>query len=179
MALDSLAIWPVFSGILFIFRSLGIAYNEVVVTLLNSPNSYRSLKKFALFLTTISTTLLLLITATPLSSFWYLKVSALPVSLLTLANTTLWLSLLIPGANALQSWYQGILLNSGETRGIPEAVFLFLFVTIVIYSIGIVQGKYPGIYVGTLGFSIGMACQAAWLRFKSRSAANEFKNSFH
>ena len=35
-ALDSLAIWPILSGLLFIFRSVGIAYNEVVLTLIES-----------------------------------------------------------------------------------------------------------------------------------------------
>ena len=174
MALDSLAIWPVLSGILFLFRSIGVAYNEVVVTLLKNASSYRSLRKFGLILTFISSGLLLFITATPLASLWYLKVLALPSSLLDLATTALWFSLLIPGANALQSWYQGILLQSGKTRGIPEAVAAFLLVTIVIYSIGITQGRYPGIYIGTFGFSMGMIVQAAWLKYKSKSAVAEF-----
>jgi len=175
-ALDSLAIWPVLSGLIFIFRAPGVAYNEVVVTLLNNPDSYRKLKKFAVLITSITSFLLLLITMTPLSSIWYLKISALPDTLITLANTALWFSLLIPGANALQSWYQGILLQSGKTRGIPEAVGIFLLVTIVVYVIGINQGKYPGIYVGALGFSIGMTFQAAWLKFKSKPASDHYSN---
>jgi len=170
MALDSLAIWPVLSGLLFIFRAPGIAYNEVVVTLLNNPNSYRKLRKFAIILTSVTSIFLFIITITPLSSIWYIKISALPDTLITLANTTLWFSLLIPGATALQSWYQGILLQSGNTKGIPEAVGIFLLVTIATYIIGILQGKYPGIYVGVLGFSLGMVCQAAWLKYKSKSA---------
>jgi hypothetical protein len=173
-ALDSLAIWPVLSGLLFIFRSPGVAYNEVVVSLLKNPNSYRKLKKFAVIITSVSSILLLLITLTPLSSFYYSKVSALPTALITLGNAALWFSLLIPGANTLQSWYQGILLQSGKTKGIPEAVGIFLLVTIVIYIIGILHGKFPGIFIGALGFSLGMACQAAWLKFKSKSAALEF-----
>ena len=174
MTLDSLAIWPVLSGLLFIFRSPGVAYNEVVVTLLDNPNSYRKLKMFAMIITSVTSILLLLITLTPLSSFYYSKVSALPAALITLGNTALWFSLFIPGANALQSWYQGILLQSGKTRGIPEAVGIFLLVTIVTYIIGILHGKYPGIYIGALGFSLGMVCQTAWLKFKSKTAALKY-----
>lgn len=136
-ALDSLAIWPILSGVLFIFRAPGIAYNEVVVTLLRDPDSYRMLRKFAVIITSVTSLLLIVITITPLSTFWYLYISALPEPLITLGNTALWFSLLIPGANALQSWYQGILLQSGKTRGIPQAVGVFLFITVLIYGIGI------------------------------------------
>ena len=177
MALDSLAIWPVLFGLLFIFRAPGVAYNEVVVTLLDDPVSYRMLKKFTFFLTSVTTILLFIITITPLSSIWFTKISALPVTLINLGNTALWFSLLIPGANALQSWYQGLLLQSGKTKGIPEAVGIFLVVTIATYIIGIFQGRYPGIFIGALGFSLGMTCQAAWLKFKSRSASLSYTSS--
>lgn len=171
-ALDSLAIWPVLSGLLFIFRSVGIAYNEVVVLLIEKPNSYSILRKYALILVSLTTGFLLLITATPLSTFWFKHITALPASLIPLANTALWFSLLIPGANAFQSWYQGIILHSGKTRGIPEAVFIFLAVTIITYIFGIYLINLPGLYIGALGFSLGMVSQAAWLRFRSRRALN-------
>ena len=172
-ALDSLAIWPVLSGLLFIFRSAGIAYNEVVVTLIDKPNSYSSLRKYAFILVSITSGLLLLFTATPLSTIWFKYITALPASLIPLAKTALWLSLLIPGANAFQSWYQGIILHSGKTRGIPEAVALFLAVTIIAYIIGIYLINIPGLYIGVIGFSLGMVSQAAWLKFRSRRALYE------
>ena len=168
--LDSLAVWPVLSGLLFIFRSSGVAYNEVVVTLINKPNSFTNLKKYALILASSTTGLLLLITATPLSTVWFKYISALPASIIPLANTALWFSLLIPGANAFQSWYQGLILNSGKTRGIPEAVAIFLAVTIATYTIGIYWIDLPGIYIGTLGFSLGMISQTIWLRIRSQKA---------
>ena len=176
LPLDSLAIWPVLSGLLFIFRAPGVAFNEVVVTLLDNPIAYRKLRKFAAIITAVTSVLLLIITVTPLSTLWYLKVTALPVTLITLGNTALWFSLLIPGANALQSWYQGILLHSGKTKGISEAVSIFLLVTIGIYALGIIQSKHPGIYIGILGFSLGMVFQAAWLKYKSKSASLEYIN---
>ncbi|MCJ7717103.1 MAG: hypothetical protein MUO54_11380 [Anaerolineales bacterium] len=169
-ALDSLAIWPVLSGLLFIFRSVGVAYNEVVVTLINKPNSYDNLRKYALILASSTTGLLMLITFTPLSTVWFKYISALPDSLISLANTALWFSLLIPGANAFQSWYQGLILHSGKTRGIPEAVAIFLAVTIATYIIGIYWINLPGIYIGAMGFSLGMFCQTLWLKFRSQKA---------
>lgn len=175
LALDSLAIWPVLSGLLFLLRSPGIAYNEVVVSLLDKPRAYPSLRKFGLILTFASSALLLIVASTPASRIWFVHITALPDSLFSLARIALWLSLLVPGANTLQSWFQGILLHSGRTRGIPEAVGVFLITTIMLYAAGVLTGWAPGIYVGTLGFSIGMALQALWLKRKSRLAIQDLQ----
>lgn len=170
LPLDSLAVWPVLSGLLFLFRSPGVAYNEVVVSLLEKPGAFPSLRKFAQILTAATTAFLLIVVATPAARFWLIGITALPASLYPLARSALWLSLLVPGANTLQSWFQGILLHSGDTRGIPQAVGVFLASTIILYIVGIITAKTPGIYIGTLGFSVGMSLQAIWLKRKSRSA---------
>jgi len=171
-ALDSLAIWPVLSGLLFLFRAPGVAYNEVVVSLLEKPGAFASLRKFALLLAFGTTAFLLVITASPAARFWFIDITSLPESLYPLARNALWFSLLIPGANTLQSWYQGILLHAGKTRGIPEAVGIFLASTIILYIAGIYTEIAPGIYIGTLGFSLGMALQALWLKRKSALAVS-------
>ena len=171
-ALDSLAVWPVLSGLLFLFRSPGIAYNEVVVSLLDEPGSYHPLKKIAQYIALASTVLLLVVVSTPASRIWLISITSLPESLYPLARTALWFCLLVPGANTFQSWFQGILLNKGITKGIPEAVAVFLFSTIIIYLIGIITAKFPGIYIGTLGFSVGMILQTIWLKRKTRLATS-------
>ena len=48
LSLASLAVWPVISGLVFMFRSLGVAYNEVVVALIDKVGSSPDLRKFAL-----------------------------------------------------------------------------------------------------------------------------------
>ena len=175
-AIDSLAVWPVLSGMLFMFRSLGVAYNEVVVSLLDIPGSYENLRKYTGILVASISLLIIIFSATPLSTIWLQQISALPASLVMLAKNSLWLSLLIPAANTLQSWYQGTILLSGKTRGIPEAVLAFLVITFVVYIFGIQQSDIPGIYFGILGFSLGMISQAAWLKIRSRSASLYFQN---
>jgi hypothetical protein len=175
-AIDSLAVWPVLSGMLFMFRSLGIAFNEVVISLLDIPGSYSNLRKYALILVVSITGLLLVFTSTPLSNIWLSRLSAIPDSLVVLAKNALWFSLVIPGANTLQSWYQGTILLSGKTRGIPEAVFVFLAVTFVVYIFGIRQNNLPGLYFGIIGFSLGMISQAIWLKIRSRPASIHYRD---
>lgn len=166
-ALDSLAVWPVLSGLLFLFRAPGIAYNEVVVSLLDEPESDQPLKKFAHYLAAGTSLLLLVVVVTPLSRIWLISITSLPESLYPLARSALWFSLLIPGANTFQSWFQGILLHRGTTRGIPQAVGIFLASTIILYIAGIITARIPGIYIGIFGFSLGMTLQAIWLKRKT------------
>jgi hypothetical protein len=108
-ALESLAVWPVVSGLLFLLRSTGIAYNEVVVALLGEPRAEESLRRFAQILALVLTAILLLIAATPLASLWFEGLSGLPPSLAKLAQTSLWFALLLPAFSVFQSWYQGSL----------------------------------------------------------------------
>ena len=175
-ALDSLAIWPVLFGLLFILRSGGIAFNEVVVSLLNTPKSASYLSRFAKILTITTTGIIVLVAATSLSRVWFEKVSALSPSLSSLAQTALWLGIFIPGANTLQSWYQGAILNSKKTRGVPEAVLLFLMITIIVFFTGILSGKIPGLYIGVIGYTLGMIGQTWWLWYRSRETLKKTYN---
>jgi len=59
--LASLAVWPVVSGLVFVVRGSGVAYNEVVVALLDQTGSVASLRRFAVLLAGLTTTLLLLL----------------------------------------------------------------------------------------------------------------------
>jgi hypothetical protein len=174
-ALDSLAIWPVISGLLFIFRSPGVAYNEVVVALLDKPRSSKNLTRFTVFLTTSVTALLFLIAITPISNWWFRTISALDPDLANLAEIALWLGLFAPGANTLQSWYQGTMLHAQNTRGIPESVAVYLFISLLVYGLGIIRYNIPGIVTGVAGFSLGMICQSGWLWFRSQPARRSVK----
>lgn len=174
--LDSLAIWPILSGLLFILRSPGVAYNEVVVALLDQPRSAKNLFRFTMLITGGITGVLLLIVITPLSELWFRHISALDPGLTQLAETALWLGLLVPGANTLQSWFQGAILQTKRTRGIPEAVAVFLLVMIIVYQAGIYPHRIPGIILGTAGFSLGMAAQAAWLWYRSLPALQSVRD---
>ena len=167
-ALESLAVWPVVSGFIFMLRSMGIAFNEVVVALLDEPLSVKPLRRFTLLLLLGTTAILLVVAATPLSRLWLEDLSALPPSLAALARVGLWISVLLPALNTLQSWYQGILLQSGKTRGISEAVALYLTVTGLALWGGVLWGKMIGLYVGLAAFSLGMVAQTFWLWVRSR-----------
>ncbi len=168
LALESLAAWPVVSGLVFMFRSLGMAYNEVVVALLDEPHSSASLRHFTGWLATFSGLAFLMVTATPLARLWFEGVSALPPKLSRLALDSLWLALPMPALAVLQSWYQGVILHSRQTRSVTEAVVVYLVSNAALLGLGVAWGKAPGLGVALAVMSLSMALQTAWLGWRSR-----------
>jgi hypothetical protein len=169
-AIESLATWSVVSGLIFMLRSFGIAFNEVVVALMDEFQSAKKLWSFAIKVILITSGIWLLIMATPLSRFWFKTISALPENLALLAQLGIWISLPMPALAVLQSWYQGAILHSHKTRGITEAVLIYLFVNIAILTLGVLWGKATGLYIGLAAFVFSTFIQTVWLWYRSRQA---------
>lgn len=169
-ALASLAVWPVVTGLIFMTRSLGVAYNEVVVALLDEPGSAQSLRRFALWLASVGSAVLLLLAATPLSRFWFEQVSALNPHLAGLARTALWLAIPLPALSVFQSWFQGTILHGRRTRGITEAVAVYLAASIAVLGVGVAWGQVIGLYVGIFSLTASTILQTAWLWHRSQPA---------
>jgi hypothetical protein len=167
LSLDSLAVWPVITGIVFMLRSMGIAYNEVVVALLDERGSYASLKRFAGLLSILTTSLLVMAVVTPLSWFWFTGVSGLSADLALMAQRGLWLALPLPALSVLQSWYQGAMLHGQRTRGITESVVIYLLTSALVLGFGVVWGGAAGLYVGLFALAASVATQTIWLWWRS------------
>jgi hypothetical protein len=166
-ALESLAVWPVVTGLIFMLRTPGIAYNEVVVALLEKPGMYAGLKRFAALLSLLTTAALLLIVATPLSRFWMATVSDLPAGLASLGRLSLWIALPLPALSVLQSWYQGALLHGRKTRPISEAVVIYLLTSVIVLGAGVAWSQVSGLYIGQAALTLSVLTQTAWLWLRS------------
>jgi hypothetical protein len=169
-ALASLAVWPVVGGFSFVFRSPGVAYNEVVVALLDEPGAVRRLRRFAWTLGCAVSALLLVVVATPLMRLWLRELSALAPDLVALARPGMWLLVPLPLLLSIQSYYQGALVHSRRTRGITEAIVIFLVVSALVLALGVVVGDIPGLYIGLAAFTLSTAAQTGWLWVRSRPA---------
>lgn len=168
-ALVSLAVWPVVFGLLAMFQSAGVAYNEVVIALLEEPAASPALRRFTFRLAGAITLVMLLLMSTPLLTLWLRGPTALPPELLDLARTGLWLGLLLPGLRILQSWYQGVLLYRQKTAPITESVLLLLVATGAILWGGSILRGVAGLYVAQVAITVGFVAQTAWLWWRSRA----------
>jgi hypothetical protein len=163
-ALPSLAAWPVVYGLVFITRSLGFAFNEVVVALLPRPNGKLELLRFTRILAISTSAFLALLALTPLGSFWFLYVSGLSEELAYLSSVTLIFAVLMPGYQAYQAWYSGLLINENKTSGISYAVLVYAIIAIIGLWIGAHRATFPGIYWAVNVFVFAGLSQTLYLR---------------
>jgi len=174
-ALDSLAAWPVVGGLTFLFRSVNVAYSEVVIAHLEESGSSRALKRFTVGLVTATTFGILLIAATPLSRIWFGNITGLSDDLIRFSQGALWFALLLPGMSAIQSWQQGVILHSKRTRAITEAIIIYLAVISAVLWAGIAWGRWSGITVGLVAMTAAEIARNVWLRVRSGKARRELR----
>ncbi len=168
-ALDSLAVWPALTGLVFTLRSVGFALNEVVVSMLERPGALPALRRFAFTLGAGTSGALLVLALTPLGRLWFGHVAGLPPALVALATIGLLFSIPMPGLSAIQSLFQGALVHAHRTRGVTESVAILLLVTGATLVSGVVYGRVAGLYVGLVSFVLGNGAQAAWLMWRAKA----------
>jgi len=185
-SLTSLAAWPAVHGLVFITRSLGMAYNEVVVTLLGQPGAVAALRRFGRLLGAATVLALALLAATPLSELWFGRISDLDDELVAACRLAIGLAVLMPGYAALQSWFQGSLVKARSTRPVTEAVLLYFALSAVLLQVGVARapadgGRFviggvalSGIHWALSSFVIAGVCQTAWLWWRSRPVLRRF-----
>jgi hypothetical protein len=169
-AIDSLAVWPVMSGFLFMFRCLGLAYNEVVVALLEEPGARPALLRFARTLGGATSGILLLATVTPLGWLYFKGFSGLEEPLARLGVGALWIAIPLPAVRVFQSWYQGQLVHAHRTRGVSESVLIALGLNAAILATGVATQAAPGLYVMLVAAGVGEILGNIWLRRQVRQA---------
>ncbi len=165
---ESLALWPVLWGLVFMLRCMGMAYNEVVVALLDKPGARLQLLRFSRLLAATTSSILLIMAVTPLSDLWFGGINALEPRLIGVAKTALWIAVLLPALSVYQSWFQGHLLHRRRTHVITESVVALLIALISVNTLGVYVGTITGIYVGLCGYLCGALANVGWLRFRSK-----------
>lgn len=163
-ALESLAVWPVVSGLLFILRAVGFALNEVVVALLDRPGAYRALRRFTLLLALGLLAVTALVAFTPLSRVWFADLSGLSPELTALAIVGFAWSLAWPSLDALRNLVQGVAVYARRTGAISWSMVLFIAVTGVILGFGVVTQRFAALPVAVTAFVVASAVQLVWLR---------------
>ncbi len=166
--LESLAVWSVVTGLLFVFRSPGVAFNEAVVALLEAPRSFIVLRKFARLASLITLGAALGIVLTPLSRLWFTYVANLEADIIPVAMNALAIGVPLTVISIYISYYQGIIVNQEKTGPVAEAVVLFLIVLSAILIMGVVTEAYKGVYVASAAYTAAHLAQAVWLVVRSR-----------
>ena len=166
--LESLAVWSVVTGLLFMFRTPGVAYNEAVVALLEEPCAFPILKKFARNAALVTAVLAAAFVISPLSSGWFRVIANLPPDMADTARITLAFAVPLAILSVYISLFQGIIVQQEKTGPVAEAVVVFLIALGAVLIAGVVTEAYKGVYVAAAGFTFAHLMQGLWLLIRSR-----------
>ncbi|HSQ79496.1 MAG TPA: hypothetical protein VLN41_02790, partial [Candidatus Bathyarchaeia archaeon] len=166
MALESLAVLPVIVGLAFVFRTAGIAVQEVVIALVGDGCENRGvLNRFTQRVGFLSTAGLALFVSTPLAAIWYGRVSGLSPELTAFSILPGALLTILPFFESRLAYERGLLVKSHRTAPISVAVGVQLAVTIAAFALLILVLKVNGaVSVGpalTVGYAAGVVILAA------------------
>jgi hypothetical protein len=159
-ALESLAVMPVVSSVTFLFRALGLSYQEAVIALLGERSQhYGKLRDFALMMGLAASAGLALLAFTPLADLWFRGVSGLGPGLAELSEVPTMLLVPLPLLTTLLSLERGVMVKAGRTGPVSWStvvevgtVAAILWVTIealgmigaVAASLALVLGRLAG-----------------------------------
>jgi hypothetical protein len=170
--LESLAVLPVIVSLAFIFRTAGIAMQEVVIALLDGKERNRpALGRFCLIIGLSSTAALALVSLTPAAAFWYRTVSGLPADLAAFALWPGGLLVFLPLLETGLAYYRGVLVKAHRTAPIGLSVAVQLAVTSAVFSFVIFGTRMSGALSVGIALTAGYAAGNAVLFFVSRKPA--------
>lgn len=119
---ESLAVFPVVGSLIFVFRAVCLAFQEVTITLINDRNDQLpALRRFSVSLGLVTTGGLAVFGLTPFSNVWFETVSGLTPELAAFAILPTILFIPLPFLSAILSLQRGILIKARQTRPVTLA----------------------------------------------------------
>lgn len=173
-ALESLAVLPVVYGLTFVFRALGLSYQEAAIALLGNDLAHRKeVGRFALGLGLGCVGLLGLIALTPLADIWLRGVSGLSPALADFARLPLILMTILPGLTVWITWQRSLLLVTRKTTPISISTLLEALVILLFLLLTISRVAWPGIILAALALTSGRLVGILYLAFFSGRPQSE------
>ncbi len=153
--IESLAVFPVVHALSFLFRSLGLSFQEAALALMGGRHEhFPELAKFALWLGAVSSAALGLVTFTPLASVWFGTVQGLTPELISFSVTPARWLVPLPALSVVLSLQRAVLMQGRRTHPITMATALevgaiaILFVT---FGWGLDLVGVTAAFIGFLG----------------------------
>lgn len=176
MAVESLAVLPVVSSLVFIFRSMGLSYQEVNIALIGErKQNYRMLRNYAIYLGIVVTLLISVLAFTPLANLWFINISGLSKELADLSYLPLKILILHPALTVLLNFQRSSLIINGTTGPISLATAIELIGIIAVLLVCVVFLNLAGVIAASIAFMIGRCLSNLYLTPKLLSVAKAWK----
>lgn len=169
--LESLAVFPVVHALSFIFRSLGLSFQEAAIALLGDRHEHvQPVGRFAWFLGLGSSAALAVVAFTPLADIWFVRISGLEPELARFAVIPARILVPLPALSVALSYQRAVLVQAHRTGPITLATATevgLIALTFVLAGWGL---GWVGITAAFVAFLIGRTGANAFLVAPVRAA---------
>ncbi len=164
MAVESLAVLPVVNSLVFIFRSIGLSYQEVVIALVGKQRqNFSLLRNYAVLLGSVVTVLIALIAFTPLADMWFTGFSGLDRELAGLSYLPLRIMILLPALTVLLNFQRSLFVVNGTTGPISAATAIELIGIIAVLLVCVIFLDMVGVVAASIAFVAGKGMSTLYL----------------
>lgn len=175
MSLESLAVMPVVNSLVFIFRSVGLSYQEVGIALIGkNAEGYYKLRNFAMIGGILAASTLLLIALTPLSHVWLFDVSGLSLELSNFATLPVLIMGIMPALTFLISYQRAVLVHERKTPQITYATIIEVSGIVLTLFVMIYFVNAVGAVAATTAYILGRIAANAYLMFPFAKAVRNY-----
>jgi Na+-driven multidrug efflux pump len=180
MAVESLAVLPVVTSLVFVFRSLGLSFQEVSIALIGKQRqNYRLLRNYAAGLGLLVTVLITLIAFTPLAGLWFIDISGLTGELAGLSYLPLRIMVLLPALTVLLNFQRSLLVINGTTGPISTATAVELAGIILVLLVCVIFSGMTGVVAASIAFVAGKAMSTIFLFPRQTAVIRKWKSEHH
>jgi hypothetical protein len=169
---ESLAVFPVIHALNFVFRALGLSYQEVVIALAGRRFEHAAaVRRFSITLAVGVSVGFAVITATPLAGVWFGEVSGLPPALVAFAILPSLILIPLPALTVMQSYQRGVLVNARWTAPATWATALEIGVVAVAFPLLTALFGWAGVVSSGVAFVTGRLAAVGFLARATAKAA--------
>ena len=166
LPVESLAVLPLINSLVFVFRSLGLSFQEVSIALLGEKfEKFKMLRNFATSLGIFGSGSLIIIAFTPLSYVWFQTISGLSAELTSVAILPLKIIAIIPGLSVLLNFQRSLMIVARKTLHLTvatsiEAVTIFVVLILLITNLNAVGAVAAvlSLVLGRLAANLYLMC---------------------
>jgi O-antigen/teichoic acid export membrane protein len=174
---ESLAVFPVVNSLSFVFRSLGLAFQDAAIALLGRDGEHHEeLGRFALWLAAGATAVLSAIAFTPLAVVWFELISGLEPDLASFAYAPTRLAVPMASLSVLLSLQRAILMKTRRTAPITVATAIEALVIAGTFALGGWGLGWVGVTAAFGGFVVGRGAATGYLVLPVRRSLRAWRD---
>ena len=154
--IESLAVLPVVNSTVFMFRAIGLSYQETVIALLkNSRKNLQKLQQFAIGMGIVLVAVLSLIAYTPFSTIWFHSISGLDLHLTGFAGLPVRILAFMPALSVFITFQWAVLVHGGKTTHISLATAIEVSAILISLFILTSFANMTGVTAAAVSFFLG------------------------